>query len=156
MDAIWKKRNEAGRTSLHFSAFRLSLSRWVGVSSQRAKSAGCFVITMGGIACSALRLDSRGNCSCRRRKTRRGIDDGVAVWIRGIGGIVAQCIECEDRFPIEFEEQGLWLEIRKATGGPGVFVCPSCANEIGLFQMGAERRTPKRWVGRLREWLGWA
>jgi hypothetical protein len=69
---------------------------------------------------------------------------------------VAECLECKKAFPVEFEEQNTWLEIRKATGGPGIFLCPPCANQIGLFQMGGSSRTPHRWVGRLREWLGWA
>lgn len=40
---------------------------------------------------------------------------------------MAACVNCLKTFPMEFEEQGQWFEFRKATGGPGLFVCPECA-----------------------------
>jgi hypothetical protein len=62
---------------------------------------------------------------------------------------VAACLECLEAFPVDFDDQRMWLEIRKATGGPGVFICPKCANNLGLFLY---RPPVLKQASRLRLW----
>jgi sulfur relay (sulfurtransferase) complex TusBCD TusD component (DsrE family) len=69
---------------------------------------------------------------------------------------MTQCFGCGKDFPADFEQQQQWLEVRKATGGVGVFFCPSCAQRVGLLMAPIER--PPRWffqrIKALKAFLG--
>jgi hypothetical protein len=51
------------------------------------------------------------------------------VRIRELNGTMTTCFECEKPFPVEFDEQISWIEIRRCTdiGARGFFLCPDCA-----------------------------